>query len=292
MSKDLTYKLSKAEIAPPAGCWKQIEDRLDKEYNLSDIQLSSRLSATEISPPVLAWQNIQPYLADIRRAPARVVPMTFKRIAIAASILGIIGFTGWYILQNSNNSGTQNQIVVTNAVGSVVAPKNVESTVPSVQPGKKEIKNNSLPQTPRSSAEEKATTGPVKRKTVSSRRIGPAKVGTISSVQQILIQAPPIRDAEGNLIMDVNLLRSSENDHYITVTGPNGQQTRISDKFLNMIQYLNAQDNDFNFQDSPERRKWKSRIKEWRSKLLEQAGYFPANNYMGIMDLKELIQDK
>ena len=281
-----------AEVTPPVQCWSQIEARLDKEFNLSEIHLSSRLTDTEVTPPVLAWQNIQPYLADIGRQPAKVIPITFSRIAVAASILVVLGLAGWYVFVNNNFDGP-NKIVATNAVGAVVAPKKSEGPVTYPKKINQRVTDNITPESAENTSEQKQpATVPVKQKVPSYRRTGPAKVGTISPVEEISIQAPPITDADGNLIMDINLLRSSGDDHYITVTGPNGQQTRISDKFLNMIHYLNAPDHESHLPESAERRKWKARIKEWKNKLLEQAGYFPANNYMGIMDLKEMIQDK
>src|SRR2546429_299724 len=53
------------------------------------------------------------------------------------------------------------------------------------------------------------------------------------------IAAPLIRDECGQIILDKNLITSPD-DCYITITGPNGEQTRISSKFVHIISSLNA----------------------------------------------------
>jgi len=294
MSENLTYILSRAEIAPPANCWNQIQDRLNNEFDISDSSISSRILNTEISPPILAWQNIVPYLADKDRFTPPIVQLKFKKLAIAASIIGLIGITTWSILRLNGTNDIDKALVVTNSVAAVVSPQkdNPVTTWNSLR--KKESGKKIQSSSESIVRPSKQISYPGKQRILRSRNYPPTtKVATIAPIQPISIKARSIRDASGNLVMDMSLLKSSGNDHYITVTSPNGQQTRISDKFLNMIHYLNAQDDDYNFHEPPERQQWKTRIKEWKSRLLEQAGYFPANNnFLGIMELKELIQDK
>ncbi len=115
-------------------------------------------------------------------------------------------------------------------------------------------------------------------------------VRAVSASQRISIAAPPIRDASGKIIMDINVI-SSPHDPYIKVTSPNGNQTKISNKFLHCLSYLNG---DFSSTEiNYEGRQWKTRFQEWRDKLLNEAAFIPAaNNFFDIFELKEMIQER
>ena len=110
-----------------------------------------------------------------------------------------------------------------------------------------------------------------------------------TEISPISVTAPPIYDDNGNIIMDVNLV-SAPDENYIIVTSPNGEQTKISRKFLKMLCMMNG-GIDYNYMNA-ENYQWKMRFEEWRSKLLQQASYIPtANNFLDIVDLKELLQE-
>lgn len=106
----------------------------------------------------------------------------------------------------------------------------------------------------------------------------------------VTVSAPPIRDEEGNLIMDIQVI-SDPGQPYIVVTSPNGDQTRISRKFLHYLSYLNG---DYSYADmNSEGQQWKTRFEEWRNELLKEASFIPtANNFFDIFQLKELIEDR
>jgi hypothetical protein len=87
--------------------------------------------------------------------------------------------------------------------------------------------------------------------------------------------------------MDLSVITRPGNP-YITVTGPNGSQTRISNKFLPCLSYLNNDHGIYN----PEGMQWKERFQEWRNKLLSEGSFVPsASNFFDIFELKEMIQD-
>jgi hypothetical protein len=111
----------------------------------------------------------------------------------------------------------------------------------------------------------------------------------VNAMTSISVTAPPIYDGNGNIIMDESLV-SAPDDNYIIVTSPNGEQTKISRKFLKMLTVLNG--GTTNYYMNSESFQWKMRFEEWRSKLLQQASYIPtANNFLDIMDLKEMLQE-
>jgi hypothetical protein len=110
----------------------------------------------------------------------------------------------------------------------------------------------------------------------------------VSALQPISVSAPLLRDKRGNIIMDLGLI-SNPREPYIVVTGPNGKQTKISNKFLKCLSYINGSssaDTDL------EGMECKSRFEEWRNKLLSEAAFIPtANNFFDIFEMKEMIQD-
>jgi hypothetical protein len=78
--------------------------------------------------------------------------------------------------------------------------------------------------------------------------------------------------------------------------GPNGETTRISAKFANVIRYLNGDteepteylDNVIRDSDT-----WKKRFQEWRSKIRESSFIPSTANFMDILSFKDLLeQDK
>jgi hypothetical protein len=90
--------------------------------------------------------------------------------------------------------------------------------------------------------------------------------------------------------MDLSVI-SKPNDPYITVTSPSGLQTRISNKFLHCLSYLNGNSSSSGI--SYEGQEWKTRFEEWRNKLLSEGAFVPAaNNFFDIFELKALIEEQ
>ncbi|MEJ7914218.1 MAG: hypothetical protein WKF70_13745, partial [Chitinophagaceae bacterium] len=118
---------------------------------------------------------------------------------------------------------------------------------------------------------------------------------SIISARQISIAAKPIRNERGDIIQDMNLVSIAGNK-YITITGPNGQQTKISSKFLNLLLYLNRDSDiqvfegyfDKNFLESLI---WKSRFDDWRKKIIQTSFSPSSTNFMDILEFKDLINE-
>ena len=310
MASDLTYKLTQLQVSPPPGVWKQLRTRLDEEYDVYDVQLAMKLDDAAINPPFSVWDKIRSELADTSVSrPARVIALSYRRLAAAAVIIGIVGFAAWYLLMFGANDNTSKTPAVTASVSTTIVPKknNLPVTKQETANGKSGTSapatspnNNATasgqsfnPVSTQTSRPLPINRNPSSRRPVSGKRL-PTPAYAIAPVladRAISIDAPPIRDEQGNIVMNVQLLKSSEDDRYIIVTSPNGQQTRISEKFLNILQYLNTHDEDYIGPDIYQRHLWKERIHEWKNKLIHSAGFFPSNNnFLGIMDLKDMIQ--
>jgi hypothetical protein len=300
MSAHLQYKLQTLEITPPAGTWRNISARLDEEFDASEISLSDKLFDLQIEPPASSFESI---LRGLKRETpqqksGKLISLPFKRLAIAAAIIGLI-FISTLILLNSGGdikavsqkkepveqkatSANKDQ-PITAKVNSGISSKSLAFATPLIRKNK--------------SSKKEIAGLPIREKTYSQsmKDIVYADIPVVNAVSgnnNISVSSPPIRDEKGNIIMDVNLITSADKN-YITVTGPNGKQTKISAKFLPLLSYLNNADrrDDRTGFMVLESSLWKTRFQEWRNKMLQQGSFFPAgNNFFGIVELKEMIQ--
>jgi hypothetical protein len=103
----------------------------------------------------------------------------------------------------------------------------------------------------------------------------------------IYIKAPAILGKDGHLVIDYQLLVSKDKN-YITVTSPNGQQTRISSKFLPVLSYLAG-----HASSSIDTYGWKSKIEQWKKRLLEDPDFIPAaGNFMDLPELTDVFNEQ
>lgn len=304
MPVNTQHKLLEYEMPPPKGTWEFISQRLDREFDRIDSKLSSKLFDTVLDPPRNHWHSILSEL-EKENEPEKITKLigfNWRRFAAAAVIAGVITSSGILFLNHSNRSGK----VETLASDDKPLDKKVETKE---QSDKKEIndlvKNENLPK--------KNIEFPVKERVVSvipKTKVTPNEVDyiepslkavalqsfqVVDATLQASITAPIIRDANGKIIMDMSLL-TSQASNYITVTGPNGQQTRISSKFANFLPSLN----NSNIVEKEEyldllirqSMSWKKRFEEWRAKILQQGNFSPScATFFDILELRELIKD-
>lgn len=291
MSVNWQNKISNFDIPPPREVWDKIASQLDEEFDPAETRLSQKFLDFEIMPPPFLMENVLNQLLPVEVKPvARIVPLRFKRMAAAAVTIGLILISYFFFFNGStgSNNGTSSSnllppvAVVPSSPGAGTnnADKNQDQSAPDnpVNIAKAEPEKSRFA---RGMAASLITTPPVKRANLN-------RVSTANAVSPISVNAPPIYDVDGNIVMDENLV-SAPDENYIIVTSPNGEQTKISRKFLKMLCVMNGGSDNYinaeNFQ-------WKQKFEEWKSKLLQQAAYMPtANNFLDIMDLKELLED-
>lgn len=303
MSSNAQYILFHHETPPPPGVWDAISARLDAEFDAQEIKIADKLYDWETPPPPGAWENIMqalPVIAAPSEVPAKVVRLPFRKVAVAAAILAIVGFLTWNFL-----SGTMNDPVVQNQAtpGSNDPADNTNDIT--VQP--------SLPAIDASiSGRRRRTAFNVARRVNASTVLAAnyvdrhvpengtddihyagVQVRAEATTSRNGIKAPPIKDANGNIILDYSLITSRDNN-YITITCPNGEQTRLSTKFLPLLTYLNTATEPGEYFDAIIRENdvWKNRFSQWRYKLMQQESFVPgATNFLDIMALKDLIEE-
>jgi hypothetical protein len=303
MPENIQHTLSNLEIPPPASAWEGISAQLNTDYDAVEIKLAQKLSAWEATPPPTAWATIAVALPvpASQKQPAKVITFPFRKVAIAAALTGLVCLAVWYYF-TANGNLTGPQAVVPNTAATVPA---AILPVPANPPAIAGIKIT------RSSAQRSAVTARYNRAVSSQVQTaayipenqttaavnlpyaGLNAVRTITRVPSPNVAAPPIRDANGNIILDTDLIRA-DNDNYIVVTGPNGEQTRISSKFLHVLSSLNADVEPHEYFDLMirENNLWKIRFREWRSKIIQQASFIPtATNFLDILELKDMLQE-
>lgn len=300
MSGNFNHKIFNFELIPPPEVWSKVADQLDEEFKTDDIHLSQKLHDYEINPPALGFENLLVAInKDIRdekdilrnESTPRAFKLPVKRLAMAAIAIGIIVITLFYLAGPDLSTAS-------------IDPA-VEATVPSSdstasRPPATETEIAETPQTNQgnrtlATADKRVDKKPIFSSTRITRNVRNTRYASLASLLQtnarrsISVFAPPICDGDGNIILDEDLV-SAPDDNYIIVTSPNGEQTKMSRKFLKVLTIMNGGSQNVFF--DTESFLFRARVEEWRSKLLQQASYIPtANNFLDIVDLKEMLQE-
>jgi hypothetical protein len=307
MSSNTQHILLNLESAPPPGVWENISARLNTEFDATEIKIAHKLYDWETAPPPGAWDHIAIALSvesASPKAPSKLIRLPFRKVAIAAIILGIVSVVTWNFLSSpasdpivqgdqttppgpsNNTTGNEDDITVQPSMPAIDASIGIRrrTTFNIARRANRPLimaVNYATGETP-----EEITSG--------IQHAGVTGLRAQSITSRNGIKAPPIKDAEGNIIMDYSLLTSGDNN-YIIITCPNGEQTRISTKFLPMLNYLNAATEPAEYFDviMRENSVWKNRFSEWRSKLMQQASFIPtATNFLDILELRDMLEEQ
>ncbi|AXY75156.1 hypothetical protein D3H65_14730 [Paraflavitalea soli] len=306
MSANVQHILLNLEAAPPAGVWDTISARLDAEFNTQEIKIAEKLYDWEAPPPPGTWENIALAIRvnesrETQETPAKVIRLPFRRLAVAAAVLGIVGFATWNFLNRASGDP-----IADNRLPTVPSNTITDNVEPGVQP--------SLPVVDASIGGHRRTAINIARRVNATALMRNDYISNALAEENTTdipyaevdgmraqvttsrkgIKAPLIKDANGNIIMDNSLIISRDNN-YIIITCPNGEQTRLSTKFLPLLLDLNATMDPAEYFDTMMRESsiWKNRFSQWRYKLMQQASFAPtATNFLDIMALKELIEEK
>ncbi len=287
---NLSGKMYNHAETPAPDLWNSIAERLDDDTSFS--QLSDNLKNFETPPPTHSWQNIAAALDNVaeEKDQARVIPFKrlFYRIAAAAVFAGLL-IGGWVYLNPSTKQ------IETAATISKPAPANTlnnpgETQLPTTNPAQvaPSIETGAADVGAIFSQKQHSTENTIAHPLTASVVAKPTNASDFA----INVDAPQIKNEKGEVIHDIEQLTSNSN--YVIVTGPNGQLTRMSAKFANLIRYMNdADDNTEEYVDKviKESSIWKKRFQEWRSKI-SQSSFIPSTtNFLDIMEFKELIQE-
>ncbi|HVK49172.1 MAG TPA: hypothetical protein VM488_15035 [Pseudobacter sp.] len=299
------------EVAPPEGSWNQLSARLDTEFNQAEQRVAQKLDASAIEPPAGLWSTIAenlplPFETDTSeetvpaRKPARVISVPIWKVAVAAAVFIVLSYGGWYLFRTPAGSLTAGDPPSTGAANPLQAqsgkvPSSSGTTLNMPPAIAQQITNRKTAPLPvHQQRNNTATDTTTDNNNITAENEQPDLLstdpGTMRAqdvVHEANIPSKAIRDASGKMVMDMNLITTPGNN-YVTVTAPNGEQTRMSRKFLPVLTFLNTGADNGQFSTG-----LKQKIQELRKQLLQQASFVPsATNFLDIMELKELLQDK
>ncbi len=278
------HHLNNLQVTPPPEAWEHIASQLPAGTDALEMQLSQKLYNYEVLPPADIWQSINVALGPPR--PASVIP--FRKITIAAAVAAAIAGITWITFNyNNSDSSTSATVSATPVTNTPVAPTAVTPGALAAIPatGPRNIVQHAVNSISRATDTEHAFfVDEPANISYAGLNVQPAVVSNNTAE----VEAPPIRDSNGNIILDQQFLTKGNND-YVTVTGPNGEQTRISARFLRMLTNFS---NDDEPGSSLEDIIWKNRFREWRNKLRQQISFIPsATNFLDIVELKNILQE-
>ncbi|MEP6746372.1 MAG: hypothetical protein ABJB86_01530 [Bacteroidota bacterium] len=292
-------KMNDFKTALPSGVWENITARLDDDKQYAVV--GAKMNDFTTTPPPQIWDNVLAALEETKPNQVPVINMrrSIFRVAAAAIVIGI--FIGsWILINNKNNqkivAKTTTTTPHTNPVQPIVADNNKEDGTARINVTSNKKENLAVAGISPHQHSIKNDYAVLPADDVNDNAPKYAKINNLAAhiIPVSTIMAAPILDKNGNPVMDMDVLTTNSN--YFLITGPNGQLTRISSKFANVIRFLD----DKNSSDTEEyvdrvikeSSVWKKRFQEWRNKI-SQSTYIPSSvNFLDIVELKDLIQGK
>jgi hypothetical protein len=312
MATNIQHKLYHLEVPPPPDVWPEIAVRLNTEFNAEEVPAAQKMYNLSVPPPAAAWQHIEAALEQkSAKKETRVLQLpVFKAVSAAAAMI-LVTMAAWYFLNNSSDHSKANAIVVKQSSNTATADNNThaQKQTPSAsferdEPMADKFDDQSIASAdgPAGGIADRYTSRPeghriawysdYKPIATSYAGVDDVQAVPLTNTSEPTVEAPLIRDANGKIILDKKLITSPDNC-YINITGPNGDQTRISSKFLHIISSLNDDDAPEDYFDFmlQENSLWKLRFKEWKDKFLNQE-IIPTATSFDILELKDILQDE
>ena len=293
-------KMDGFEAPPPASTWEAISTRLgdDGQYTI----VAAKMNNFETAPPALLWDKIAASLSEpgtpVAAETAPVIQLRkilYRALAAAVIISVIVG--GWMML--SNKSSVHTEIVKNNQAVTPAPSANLQEKTTVSPATATDADDTNVISIPTEAVAARQQNDRHHEANITyaedDRVLKYAVVERLPAFHEgpIVISSAPIVDANGVVIRDMDVLTTNSN--YIMVTGPNGQQARISAKFASVIRYLNGSTDDTEeYLDKviKESDTWKKRFHEWRSKI-SQSSFIPSSaNFLDIIEFKNLIEEQ
>ena len=290
MSEQLKHKMQQWEATPPTGCWHAIAARISDGH----ASATARLYDIEIPPPAHSWHTITSALNKTAR-PAAPVKTIYRKLyrtaAIAALLIIIIGGGRWSVRWFGSRFATREQAGISSpavpvSTGGFGNRPAASAAVPNTRPG------NDANDT---GDNFNGYRNPVRRPVaVNTRSLKYTSVNI-----QPAYHAYPITVEQSSLPADAVTIRNNMNpllvdNNYLVITSPNGEATRASLKIIDALRYLYGDNSAEEAADKTnnENSHWKKRLQEWRTKIIS-SHFIPAStNFLDIIDLKDLIDEK
>jgi hypothetical protein len=302
----VAQKMLDISVTPPPGVWTDIAAQLDTELKADEASVGKRMFDLFVTPPATVWKKIAAQLPQQQaKKEGRLIAMHSRKAIAAAAAMILLAIGAWYF-SGKNNSTDIATVTQQEKQSSVNDRSSSRLRTMDTEIGERPVEREQLSQKPLAALTD-VETSIINRKY--GNRHGARRTAwydyqpiatSYSGMDDVqveftennnpMVEAPLIRDAKGQVILDKKLI--SPDDCYITVTSPNGEQTRISSKFLHIISAINQDvepQDEFDFM-TRESSLWKIRFSEWKEKFLHQASFVPtATSFTDILELRDLL---
>ena len=304
-------KMLDLSVTPPPAIWSDIAARLNTELEADKNPVAKKLFDLSVAPPAAVWKKIAARLFQQQpvKKEGKLISLHSRKAIAAAAAMVMLTVGAWYFLdktnsadnntaatQSTNSSATSNRSALpasTPAADLEIGERPVEKLGQKPLAALTGAETGLLPNrfANRSNARRTAW---YDYQPIATSYAGVDEDHAIEFTDESLpnVEAPLIRDASGQVILDKKLI--SPDECYITVTSPNGEQTRISSKFLHIISSINQDVEPQDYFDfmMQENSLWKIRFSEWKEKFLNQASLVPtATSFTDILELKDLLME-
>jgi hypothetical protein len=308
----VAQKMLDLSVTPPPGVWTGIAAQLNSELKADEASVAKKMYDLLVMPPASVWKKIAAQLPQQHtKKEGRLITLHSRKAIAAAAAMVILTVGAWYFLDKTNsvdNNTAARQSTTTTPAGNHSTTHTrtpAADTEIGERPAEQIDQLNSKPLAALSGEETNLFNRYANRhgarrtafydyQPISTSYAGVDEDHAIEFTDGNMpnVEAPLIRDANGQLILDKKLVAPDE--CYITVTSPNGEQTRISSKFLHIISTINQEAEPQDYFDfmMQENSLWKIRFSEWKEKFLNQASLVPTpTSFTDILELKDLLME-
>ncbi|HEY4151674.1 MAG TPA: hypothetical protein VGM41_22195 [Chitinophagaceae bacterium] len=280
MSEQLKHKMQQWEVQPPPRCWDAIASRLDDVIPLP----SAKLYHLEIPPPPVTWNAITGAL-DTPVPVKRLSSRPWRLAAAAIVLLLLAGSTRWI-----GGRYFKKEVAATKHPASQQAPvlhaTNNLPVINDVQDDNDEDETADGHTGFSSTAHKPSPAGN------RSMRSAPVSIQPPHTEYPVTLNYASM--PEDDRTMTNHLDPSLTDNNYLVLTYPNGEVTKASVKMADALRYLYGENTTDETGDKTinENSNWKKRLQEWRSKIMS-SHFIPASaNFLDIVDLKDLVEEK
>lgn len=263
--------LQNMEVMPASNVWKNIALALDESLLVDDY--SAKLSGIAIPPPPTTWSKITNSLdaEGMTAVPERRRIAPFIRYAVAAAIIGLIAWGGFYLFNNKSGDTPivkEEPVISTTPEITKVTP--VENTdIIDINTSMEEVRNDAaLEASKKVYARLDVTVAKSKIKNAADFYFAPE------------IDEPNTRGL-GNWQPPVP--KEDLSNRYFTLMTPEGNIIRISKKLRDIVGCVAGAEKDQECIDQ---------LKIWRQKMANPSSAQSSANFMEILNLANSMQDK
>jgi hypothetical protein len=290
MPENWVHKILDHEATPPELAWKNITLELDKADQTLDNSVKTKLYNYEVTAPGTALKNI---FETLNEDEAKIVPFKntrkdqsafFIKMAAAAAVIALVAL---FYFSNKKTGDAQRDIAsvtttskppVNNSAGA-----NKEAPLPASEPKEKN-------ETVTAPGAGKRT---VPKKPVYYPSYLPGNSMNDLAQSPVTASTEKLQNENGDSPMDISLMNTG--NAYISITGPDGQPVKVSSKLSSLVGYLS--NSDVNTRENldviiQESAKWRAIFSAWRNKMANNALAPSLSNFMDIIELSEILENK